>query len=810
MKNAVRPELGTPGNIASTWDPLTNQSARRYEPAPPEHTWELAHPADVAVFQEMRRSDGQIMSLLKALRLPIQSAAWALDTEGCRDEVVEFVRTNLGLDAPGERRQRRRRNGVVWTDHVREALLMLPFGHVFFEQVYAYRRDDNRVYLRKLALRLPTTIRRIVLARDGGLEGIVQNPPEGYVDADLDLHGIFIPVDRLVGYVLDREGADWTGNALALDTPVPTPDGWTTMGDLQVGDRVFSDTGKTCRVTGKSQVWESRPTYRVEFTSGEVIYADENHLWTVRSWKDRNSSSARRREATQTLTTKEMAEAVELPGKNVRRNWAIDSPGPLEYQKADLLIDPYVLGYWLGDGHSRAATITTMDADVINEFERRGYPTTLRKGTENNVASSYGVGNDLQLKLRVSGLLQNKHVPEDYLRGSYQQRLDLLRGLCDSDGNVGGKKCQRGEFVNTNKRLAEAVVELIRSLGGKANVFHNRSAGKQTVMKSGQVVNHVSDVYRVDFALPDTPFNVARKAERYDADRRRPRDKFIVKSIERVEDRDTVCIEVDSPSHLYLVGEQLVPTHNSILRTAYKNWLIRDVLMKVDAQSVERNGMGIPTFAYDPATPGAREEAERIVEEVRAGECAGVVYPVSETGASDAFRLVGVSGNVVDAVPRMKYHDQQISRSALAMVLDLGHDAGARSLGETFQSLFTNALQAIAEDVAAVATEHIIRDLVEINYGADEPYPVLTPGRLRDNEEITLDALASLAGAGIITPDSGLEEHVRKRTGLPESDPRGPAPVAPAQPFQASEGQQTVLERFEALAQRMADLHRGH
>lgn len=460
MKNAVRPELGTPGNIASTWDPLTNQSARRYEPAPPEHTWELAHPADVAVFQEMRRSDGQIMSLLKALRLPIQSAAWALDTEGCRDEVVEFVRTNLGLDLPGERRQRRRRNGVVWTDHVREALLMLPFGHVFFEQVYAYRRDDNRVYLRKLALRLPTTIRRIVLARDGGLEGIVQNPPEGYVDADLDLHGIFIPVDRLVGYVLDREGADWTGN--------------------------------------------------------------------------------------------------------------------------------------------------------------------------------------------------------------------------------------------------------------------------------------------------------------------------------------------------------------SILRTAYKNWLIRDVLMKVDAQSVERNGMGIPTFAYDPATPGAREEAERIVEEVRAGESAGVVYPVSETGASDAFKLVGVSGDVVDAVPRMKYHDQQISRSALAMVLDLGHDAGARSLGETFQSLFTNAVQAIAEDVAAVATEHIIRDLVEINYGPDEPYPVLTPGRLRDNEEITLDALASLAGAGIITPDSGLEEHVRKRTGLPESDPRGPAPVAPAQPFHASEGQQTVLERFEALAQRMADLHRGH
>ena len=205
-------------------------------------------------------------------------------------------------------------------------------------------------------------------------------------------------------------------------------------------------------------------------------------------------------------------------------------------------------------------------------------------------------------------------------------------------------------------------------------------------------------------------------------------------------------------------------TGRSVLRSAYRPYFLKDLFVRLDAQAAERGSMGIPVVYYgENADP---EDAKIIATNLRAGESAGIW---AEEGK---FRveILGIKGTVVDLTPRINYHDQQIAKSALAMFLDLGHDSGARSLGETHLKIFIRYVQRFADKIAETVTEHIIRDLVELNFEQGTPYPVLTPGNLASNEGITTEALAQLVNAGIIVPDDVLEEHLRSSHALPKAD----------------------------------------
>ncbi|MBB3041013.1 phage portal protein family protein [Nocardioides soli] len=180
-----------------------------------ETTPELRWPLSIGVFDRMRRQDAQVASVLRAVQSPIIRTQWRLDGSGCDPEVTRFVAQNLGLpivdDDPenDHRAAMRGRDRFSWDDHVRLALLMLPFGHMFFEQVYRFDESTSKFRLRKLGPRLPHTISRINVARDGGLESIEQ------WGSGLDLSGgVKLPVNRLVAYVLDREGGNWLGQSL--------------------------------------------------------------------------------------------------------------------------------------------------------------------------------------------------------------------------------------------------------------------------------------------------------------------------------------------------------------------------------------------------------------------------------------------------------------------------------------------------------------------------------------------------------------------------------------------------------------------
>lgn len=182
-----------------------------------ETTPELQWPLSVAVFDRMRRQDAQVASVLRAVTTPIIRTQWRIDGQGCDTEVTRFVALNLGLpivDADPDQDARatiRGRDRFSWDDHLRLALLMLPFGHSYFEQVYRLDETTGQYRLRKLGPRLPRSIARINVARDGGLVSLEQH---GALNLGGTSAGAVLPVNRLVAYVLDREGGNWLGQSI--------------------------------------------------------------------------------------------------------------------------------------------------------------------------------------------------------------------------------------------------------------------------------------------------------------------------------------------------------------------------------------------------------------------------------------------------------------------------------------------------------------------------------------------------------------------------------------------------------------------
>lgn len=399
-----------------------------------ETTPELQWPQSVYVYDQMRRQDAQVASVLRAVTLPVRRTPWRVDPAGARPEVARLIAEDLGLPVVGEtpRSTPRTRDRFSWAEHLRQALLMLPFGHMYFEQVY--RAQGEQIRLRKLAPRMPKTIEQVDVARDGGLVSITQ-----YSTLD-SRQSRPIPVDRLVAYVHDREGGNW-------------------------------------------------------------------------------------------------------------------------------------LGF-------------------------------------------------------------------------------------------------------------------------------------------------------------------------------------------------------------------------SLLRPAYKHWLIKDRLLRVQAQTIERNGMGVPLYEAAEAEIDL-SAGLRMAKAWRAGESAGSAVP---NGAK--MRLLGVEGDLPDANPAIRYHDEQIARAVLAHFLNLGTQTGSWALGTTFADFFTLSLQTLAQQIADTVTQHVVEDLVDLNFGESEPAPKVVFDEIGSRQAATAQALKALFDAGAIFPDANLEESLRQQFGLPSrtSDDRAvdapttpitePAP-APADPQEA-------------------------
>lgn len=376
-------------------------------------------------------------------------------------------------------------------------------------------------------------------------------------------------------------GINGHGKALAVDTPIPTPTGWSTMGDLKAGDAVFDESGKQCRVVAATDVMENRPCYQLTFSDGTTVTADANHQWLTwspkarQSWRNgrknnRNSDrklakfgsdQSHKREWPSIHTSEDIARTLEASEGCWAglTNHSVSVCGAIQTEKEDFEIDPYVLGVWLGDGNSNSAGLTTADEFIVNQMVANGINVRKRAGPLH-----YGLTGGLQAKLRFSGLLNNKHIPASYLRGSLDQRLALLQGLMDTDGSI--TDYGRCEFTSVNERLADETLELVLSLGIQAKKVTGRAMlyGKDCGPK-----------FRVTFT-PNIPvFRLARKLSRCKTTvSERIRHRFIVKC-ERVESVPVRCIQVDSPSSLFLCSRAFIPTHNSLLLGQVILWWLK-------------------------------------------------------------------------------------------------------------------------------------------------------------------------------------------------------------------------------------------
>lgn len=336
---------------------------------------------------------------------------------------------------------------------------------------------------------------------------------------------------------------------LPVETPIPTPDGWSTMGDLKIGDIVYDQFGNPTKVIAKSKK-KIKECYEVTFDDTSKVICDDEHYWKLSD-----------------------GSVVQIQDLKVKSN--INTAKPIICEEKTLPIDPYLLGVWLGDGRNRHANITSGDQFVFEEIKRRGY--TIGENTDKGPSACEArTVYDVTHHLRALNLLNNKHIPKIYLRSSYQQRLDLLRGLMDSDGSANICRKQ-AVFTNCNKTLSSDIKELLLTLGQRPLMSTVRQTGFGLTVTS----------YPVSFRPVNiNPFLLPIKSNKID-----PNwgvgGSYIrtVTKIEKIDKKLTQCISVDSPDKTYLCTKNMIPTHNTGSRKNFANQKIKDLeYLKNDTQ----------------------------------------------------------------------------------------------------------------------------------------------------------------------------------------------------------------------------------
>lgn len=266
-----------------------------------------------------------------------------------------------------------------------------------------------------------------------------------------------------------------------------------------------------------------------------------------------------------------------------------------------------------------------------------------------------------------------------------------------------------------------------------------------------------------------------------------PRLPRTITDIRTAEDGGLLSIQQRNADKLIPVSQLVAYIHDreggnwlgqSLLRPAYKHWLLKDRMLRTQTASIDRTGMGVPLYT------GAQGEVDlsagqSIASQWRSGESAGAAIPF---GAK--MELVGISGRPgPDPEPAIRYHDEQIARAVLAHFLNLGTQTGSWALGSTFADFFVASLQTLAEQLRDVTQQHVIEDMVDWNYGSTEPAPRLIFEEIGSRQQATAASLKALVDAGVIYPDRLLEETVRQTLGLPAKDPAtstAPAPTGGA------------------------------
>jgi replicative DNA helicase len=455
--------------------------------------------------------------------------------------------------------------------------------------------------------------------RGDGLTGI----PTGFADLDRLTNGFH------GGQMIVIAARPAVGKALALDTPLPTPHGWTSMGEVRVGELVLGADGCPTRVVAATDVLLGRPCYEVHFSDGSVVVADGQHQWLTETRASRRSGQQARTgydrcrnrgTLAEVRTTAQISATLRCSTPDDRLNHSVDLASPLELPDRDLLIEPYTLGAWLGDGTSAAAQITTDDPEILTRIQADGYVTRSSAprryaillpehdrapekvcvvcgqalisrtaqvrtcgrgcgGRERGVAVPAGPSacpdcgkptsglrrcqscrdafGTVTGRLWTLGVLGHKHIPVEFLRASERQRRDLLAGLLDTDGTVA--LCGTVQVTVGSEHLALDIRELVTSLGYRSGLSTKPVPGRRP---------ETSTAYTLTMSTDDDVFALERKLLLHKERRRRTfqrRNSRFITDVRPVPSVPVRCIQVDNEDHLYLAGRAMIPTHNSTL-----------------------------------------------------------------------------------------------------------------------------------------------------------------------------------------------------------------------------------------------------
>lgn len=360
------------------------------------------------------------------------------------------------------------------------------------------------------------------------------------------------------GYRLmaDEQGL---GKALTLDTRIPTPTGWTTMGALKVGDRVFDDMGNATTVT-HTYYHKDKNVYRVTFSDGVSIDCCEDHLWQI------HDQHGLKVVPLKWFLQKDQFGTIRKDKLKDKYIWKYYIPkcAPVQYDAQEIPFDAYVLGALLGNGCLTCPSVlfTTADEEMFDNINKRlfaGYSLKKRKCNTYDYYITAGTFGHNAYKealhnLHLCGCKSNdKFVPECYKYNTKQIRLDVLRGLLDTDGYA--TKDGVVEFCSISKRLADDVRFLAESLGCLCSFSTKipRCNGKEC---------STAYVVRIKSETPAELFLLERKRNKLPLVRHfKPRRNIV--SIEYIGVQDVKCITVNSPSHLYLC-DHFVVTHNTM------------------------------------------------------------------------------------------------------------------------------------------------------------------------------------------------------------------------------------------------------
>jgi len=350
-----------------------------------------------------------------------------------------------------------------------------------------------------------------------------------------------------------------SGKGLPVDAKICTPTGWKRNGNLQIGDMVVGSNGKATRVTGifdRGKV----DAYKIIFSDGVTTVCDKDHLWTVQKQSQRAESGNWFVENTENIykhyqNMKCRSQKLYIPIVE-----PVDFYGYENYRN----IDPWLLGFLLGDGCFQKSMITmsTSEDDLLQkvidiigkDYEALEWLIHKQK-YDWRFCGGYVLHNIETLGLKCKHSYE-KFIPKEYLFAPVNVRLKVLQGLFDADGHISNGMTY--EYSTSSKQLADDFVFIVESLGGTAKVkeiipTYAYNGEKRVGKKS----------YRIFFKLYKfKPFTSAKHSAAHQERTHYNKAYRIIKTIEPCEPIISRCIMVDASDQLY-VTEHFVVTHNT-------------------------------------------------------------------------------------------------------------------------------------------------------------------------------------------------------------------------------------------------------